>query len=631
MQFHLNGFRVGDPNVTEAVAVDDDPATVDVLIVGCGPAGLTLATQLAAFPQIATQIVDLKPGPLEVGQADGVACRSMEMFQAFEFADRVAREAYWVNEVTFWRPDDTDRIVRADRIQDVEDDLSEMPHVILNQARVHDFYLDRMAQSPRRLTPRYGRRLTGLERSSDPADADTPVIATFERVHRDGGTATETVRARYVVGCDGARSTVRSELGYELRGESARQLWGVMDVLAITDFPDIRLKCAIQSADRGSLLIIPREGGYLVRMYIELDELQGDERARDRDVTPDGLIDQARLVLQPYSLDVKEVAWWSAYEIGQRVCDRFDDGTPDPRIFIAGDACHTHSPKAGQGMNVSMADSFNLGWKLAAVVAGTADPSLLRTYSQERQAKAEELIDFDRDMARLFSEKPTTDAEAADFQRYFQQHGRYTAGVETRYDPSVITLGDSRQDLAAGLVVGMRFHSAAVIRLADARRIQLGHVLKADGRWRLFVFAGGDDRGQIGSPVWRLCDFLAHDPSSPVRRHTPTGDDVDATIDVRAVFQAAHRELAIETMPPLLLPSKGRYGLTDYEKVFCPDLAPGGDIFDLRTVDRDHGALVVVRPDQFVAAVLPVDDHLTLGRFFAGFMIDAATLSPSST
>ena len=79
MQFHLDGFRVGDPNVFERIqGVEESPQAVDVLIVGCGPAGLTLATQLAAFPQIVTRIVDLKGGPLEVGQADGVACRSME-------------------------------------------------------------------------------------------------------------------------------------------------------------------------------------------------------------------------------------------------------------------------------------------------------------------------------------------------------------------------------------------------------------------------------------------------------------------------------------------------------------------------------------------------------------------------
>ena len=89
-------------------------------------------------------------GPLEVGQADGIACRTMEMFEAFGFAERVAKEAYWVNETVFWKPDPRtpQRIRRSGRIQDVEDGLSEFPHVILNQARVHDFYLEVMHHSP---------------------------------------------------------------------------------------------------------------------------------------------------------------------------------------------------------------------------------------------------------------------------------------------------------------------------------------------------------------------------------------------------------------------------------------------------------------------------------------------------
>ncbi len=127
------------------------PEVVDVLIVGCGPAGLTLAAQLAAFPEITSLIVEQKPGRLLLGQADGVACRTMEMFEAFGFAERVRREAYWVNETTFWKPDDRDggRIVRGGRIQDTEDGLSEFPHVILNQAWVHDFDLDIMRNARR--------------------------------------------------------------------------------------------------------------------------------------------------------------------------------------------------------------------------------------------------------------------------------------------------------------------------------------------------------------------------------------------------------------------------------------------------------------------------------------------------
>ena len=381
MQFHLNGYRPGDPAVAELAAACPPPndADVDVLIVGCGPAGLTLAAQLAAFPTITTRIIDQKPGPLLVGQADGIACRTMEMFHAFGFSERVLREAYWVNETSFWKPGDADgTIARGGRIQDTEDGLSEFPHVILNQARIHDFLLDTMRNAPAHVEPNYATGFVGLDLPQRPGG---PVTV---RLERQAGEI-ETVRARYVVGCDGARSQVRKALGRSLSGESANQAWGVMDVLAVTDFPDIRLKTAIHSAEEGSLLIIPREGGYLVRMYIELDKLGAQERIADQGITIDRLIAAAGRILRPYTLEVKEVAWWSVYEIGQRLCAKFDD-VPDgegrvPCVFIAGDACHTHSPKAGQGMNVSMQDGFNLGWKLAAVLGGRSVPDILRTYS----------------------------------------------------------------------------------------------------------------------------------------------------------------------------------------------------------------------------------------------------------
>ncbi|OAN77060.1 phenol 2-monooxygenase [Sulfitobacter sp. EhC04] len=610
MQFHLNGFRPGDPAISDRTGRPAQTDTVDVLIVGCGPAGLTLAAQLAAFPEITTRILERKPGPLEVGQADGIACRSMEMFEAFGFAEKVAKEAYWVNEVAFWRPGAEGRkITRADRILDTEEGLSEFPHTILNQARVHNFYLEKMRNSPTRLTPDYNRALVSLARTDDP---DYPVRAVFDCLDAPG--TQETLRARYVVGCDGARSAVRSEMGLDLKGEATRQLWGVMDILAVTDFPDIRLKCAIQSADQGSILIIPREGGHMVRLYIEMDALHGNERAADKNLTAEALIAKAQAIMAPYALDVKEVAWWSAYEIGQRLCDRFDDasqgghGGKSARIFIAGDACHTHSPKAGQGMNVSMADAFNLGWKLAAVLRGQATPALLDTYSEERRAKAKELIDFDRDMARLFSAKPASTEEAAQFQRYFRQHGRYTAGVETRYDPSVLTADGTRQALATGLPIGMRFHSAPVIRVADAKPMQLGHTIKADGRWRLIAFAGRDDTGAPGGPMAQLGEGLA--------QRVPDGDP-DAVLDVRAVFQQPHRNLHIDRMPALLLPRKGRYGLIDYEKIFAADPAEGRDIFDLRSIDRNGGAMVLVRPDQYVAAILPLGDLAGFDAFLA--------------
>jgi len=637
MQFHLDGFEPGDPGVFDPAerhvasgASGSLPQDVDVLIVGCGPAGLTMAAQLAAFSDIKTCIVEQKDGPLLRGQADGIACRTMEMFDAYGFSERVLKESYWVNETAFWKPDEDKHgnIVRSGRVQDVEDGLSEFPHVILNQARVHDFFLDVMRKSPAKLAPCYLRRLLDVQAAATADDAVTVRLARLDAAHEG---QVETVRARYVVGCDGARSAVRRSIGRVLDGDSANHAWGVMDVLAVTDFPDIRLKTLIQSADDGSIIIIPREGGYLVRLYIELAKLDADERVSKRNITADDLIAKARAIFAPYTLEVKEIAWWSVYEIGQRLCDKFDD-VPEaavamhvPRVFIAGDACHTHSPKAGQGMNVSMQDAFNLGWKLAAVLRKRAAPELLHSYSAERQAVAKELIDFDREWAALLasSEKGETGGfDPAETQRYFVRHGRYTAGTATRYRPSIITAGSGAQQLAEGFQVGMRFHSAPVIRLADAKPLQLGHVARADGRWRIFAFAGAEDPAASNSAIRGLCKFLAEDQNSCIRRYTPTGADIDAVIDLRAVFQQNHRTLALESMPALLLPAKGRYGLRDYEKIFCAD-ADRGDIFAMRGIDREAGCMVVVRPDQYVAHVLPLDGHAELAAFFDGFMLPA--------
>ena len=640
MQFHLNGFQPGEPDIADPAErvppsgmAGSVPREVDVLIVGCGPAGLTLAAQLSAFADIKTCIVEQKPGRLLLGQADGIACRTMEMFDAFGFSERVLKEACWITETTFWKPDDNkpENIVRSGRVRDVEDGLSEMPHVILNQARVHDCYLDVMRKSPGKLEPYYSRRLIDLDVSAAARFEDHAVTVRLERLDAGHEGEIETVRARYVVGCDGARSTVRKSIGRELRGDSANHAWGVMDILAVTDFPDIRFKVLIQSAKEGSSIVIPREGGYLVRLYVELTHLDAGERVANRHITSDDLIAKARRILQPYTLDVKEVAWWSVYEIGQRLTDKFDDvpaediATRLPRVFIAGDACHTHSPKAGQGMNVSMQDGFNLGWKLASVLRRRCAPSLLHSYSAERQAVAKELIDFDREWAAILASAKADNkgADAAQTQDYFVRHGRYTAGTATHYRPSLLTAEASHQHLARGLVIGTRFHSAPVVRLSDAKPIQLGQIAKADGRFRIFIFADGGDPAAANSPVRTLCDFLGENPKSPVRRHTPDGADLDSVIDVRAVFQQPHDELTIEAMPPLLLPRKGRYGLIDYEKMFCPDPRSGHDIFTLRGIDRAAGCVVVVRPDQYVAHVLPLDAHAALADYFDGFMLQA--------
>jgi phenol 2-monooxygenase len=193
-------------------------------------------------------------------------------------------------------------------------------------------------------------------------------------------------------------------------------------------------------------------------------------------------------------MEVAETFWWSAYSIGQRLADHFHK---DNRIFLTGDACHTHSPKAGQGMNVSLQDGYNLGWKVAAVLKGQAPASILETYRVEREKVAADLIEFDRFFMRIFSSRSKS-SEAGDshtpsenFAEHFIKAGRYTAGLTAKYEDSVLTsTARSKASLAAGLNVGMRFPSAQVVRFCDSRAMQLVRAFPADGRWRIVVFVG---------------------------------------------------------------------------------------------------------------------------------------------
>lgn len=623
MQFHHHGYVSGDPRVKPAAGVGinrpaDLPDEVDVLIVGTGPAGMLAAAQLSQFPNVTTRIVERREGRLPIGQADGIQARSVETFQAFGFAERIIAEAYRITEMAFWKPDPADhsRIARAARAVDDEMGISEFPHLIVNQARVLDYFAEVMANSPTRMTPDYGYEFRGLE----VGQGEYPVTVTLARTSGPEEGQERVVRAKYVVGADGARSKVRDAIGCHLAGDAANHAWGVMDVLAVTDFPDIRTKCAIQG-EKGSILLIPREGGYLFRMYVDLGEVDPDTKGAIRKTTIEQIIHKANEILHPYTLDVRNVAWHSVYEVGHRLTDRFDDVLPDqrgtrtPRVFITGDACHTHSAKAGQGMNVSMQDGFNLAWKLGHVLEGRSPESLLSTYSEERQVVAKNLIDFDKEWSTMMAKKPEEFEHPSDLEDFYVRTAEFPAGFMTQYTPSMVTGSNTHQDLATGFPVGKRFKSAPVVRVGDTNPMHLGHHATADGRWRIYVFADAAPAGGH-SGVADFAEWLANSPQSPLAA-TPSDADPDAWFDVKVVYQQPHTAVDINAVPAVFRPRVGPFKLIDYEKVYATD--PAADIFELRGLDRG-GVVVVVRPDQYVANVLPLTATAELAEFFAGLL-----------
>ncbi|CAH0201379.1 FAD-dependent monooxygenase [Microbacterium sp. Bi128] len=608
MQFHHHGYVSGDPGVQSAAGTGIDrpadlPDEVDVLIVGSGPAGMLLAAQMSQFPRVTTRLIEKRAGRLVLGQADGIQPRSVETFQAFGFADRITAEAYNIGWMNFWAPDPAapERIVRTTRTEDYALKISEFPHLIVNQARVLDYFAEAAANGPARIAPDYGVEFVDLTVHHE---GEYPVEV---RVRDAAGE--RIVRAKYVAGCDGARSGVRQAIGRTHVGAASQHAWGVMDVLVETDFPDWRIKCAITAA-AGNILHIPREGGYLSRMYIDLGEVAADDDHRVRQTPIEEIIRRANEILHPYAIDVKQVAWHSVYEVGHRVTDRFDDDEESPRVFLTGDACHTHSAKAGQGMNVSMQDGFNLGWKLGHVLTGLAPADLLRTYSAERQPVAQQLIDFDREWSSLMARKPGEITDPDELSTYYLATAEFPSGFMTQYGPSPIVGADAAQELASGFPVGKRFHSVEVVRVCDGNPVHLGHHARADGRWRLYAFADADG---TALRAW------AEAARAIIKRFTPAGADPDAVFDAKAVFPGRWEDVV--DVPELFRPKSGQLGLTDLEKVFAasPSAWTTADIFAERGIAAD-GAVVVVRPDQYVAHVLPLTDPAGLERFLAGAM-----------
>ena len=641
MQYHLNGFKPGNYEIPDAARepaplppIIKLPTEVDVLIVGCGPAGLTMARQLSEFTDITTCIVEQESGPLLFGRADGISCRTIEIMEAFNCSEMIVKESYQLKQNAFWEPDSAhpENIKRTHKIADARLGLSEFTHSIVNQARLHEILLEGMKNSVTHLVPHYSRRLLSVDMDSQVTQdlSAYPVTATFERSDEGDADKIETVRARFIIGTDGARSVVRKSMSIALEGDSANKAWGVMDVLVVTDYPDIRVKSFIQSKENGAVMTIPREGGYLVRMYVELELLDKGQRAADIQLTEKDIIAKMQLIFSPYTVSVKEVAWWSIYEVGQRVADRFDDRPLNnaenliPRGFVAGDACHTHSPKGGWGLNTSLPDTFNLGWKLAAVLQGKSHPKLLQTYSPERRKVAQQLIEADKQLSKLVATSPTAKqseqqikTDITDIEKFMARQNGFVAGTAIEYFPSYICTGQENQTLASGFNIGQRFHSAEAIRVSDGRCQHLGHLNKADGRWRLFIFGSDQNPTDTASDSAQLIHFLAKSESSPVIKYTPEGTDIDSVIDVYGVFQ--QRDLAIEEIPGFLWPAKGKYGLNDYEKVFHAD--QDNDIYALRGIDRSRGCMVIVRPDQHIANILPLNAQTELSAFFDEFML----------
>lgn len=442
----------------------------------------------------------------------------------------------------------------------------------------------------------------------------------------------EVVHAKYVFGCDGARSWTRKQIGTRLVGEGKDALWGAVDIIPVTDFrkcdshlvglyeligleADLRVRSFVTTS-QGAMGIVPRENG-MIRIGVNLE---GIDRSQ---VSPETIIAEAHKLLTPYTMNFSYCDWYAVYQSNQRLGTSF---SKSERVFLAGDAVHTHSPKAGIGLNFSLQDStflcpqrgwtlltlklaYNLGWKVAHVIKGISKPSILKTYETERREVAQQLIAFDEDLTARFS-------AVEDIREVFEKALPFTSCTSIEYGPSMVVAKAganivSKQELAQHIIVGRRFASQQVIEQASGCPLQFQERFPSDGKYRIVVFAGDISRPDQLERVQKLGQTLA----LPQPKSQPeNGENI---FDVLVLHSSRREDVRFCKLPSTLCSQSQSNVYADN----LPYLGGLGTAYQAYGVDRLNGCLVVVRPDGHVLFVGELEDSDKLHEVFSEIML----------
>jgi 2-polyprenyl-6-methoxyphenol hydroxylase-like FAD-dependent oxidoreductase len=337
----------------------------DILVVGAGPTGLVLALWLTKLGA-RVRIVDKTAEPGTTSRAVAVQARTLELYRQVGLGDEVAERGRKAAAVNLWVAGKT--AARA-VFGDMGAGLSRYPYALIFPQDEHErLLIDRLAEAGVQVDRQ--TELLGFE------EAAGHVVAQLERP--DG--AQEECEAVYIAGCDGAHSTVRETLGIGFPGGVYAHLFYVADVEASGAAMNGEVHVALDTTD--FLAVFPLKGDGRARL---IGTVRQEAERQHENLSWD---DVSKRVIEWMRIHVGRVNWFSTYRVHHRVADHFRKG----RAFLLGDAAHIHSPVGGQGMNTGIGDAVNLAWKLAAVLHGRADPTLLDSYEPERIAFARRLV-----------------------------------------------------------------------------------------------------------------------------------------------------------------------------------------------------------------------------------------------
>ncbi|GAW16151.1 hypothetical protein ANO14919_055740 [Xylariales sp. No.14919] len=552
---------------------------VDVLVVGAGPVGLITAYQLARFGGVSVRIIERHAKSVQdaYGRAITLFPRTSEMLDQLGLADALLQEAFACRETAAYDARGEEVHGRGWSFLHAMKDSAFGFALVLRQKYQEEIF--RAALRRHGVEVEAAVELVGVD-VGDASSSRHPVVATARDAESG---ALKVTRCRYLVGADGGHSSVRRLLAIPFEGATSEDRWVRIDGHVKTNLPKPRTYCSIESPTHGNVLWVGLDRGATRIGYAFTD----DRASAYAEFDEQAAIAEAAAAVKPFTLEFEQVDWWTIYTVGQRVAKRF---SVDDRVFLVGDACHTHSSGAAQGLNTGIHDAVNLGWKLSLVLRGLAAPALLRTYEMERRPNVQKLIQYDADISRLMTNRlpenwqgdPAADVNEV-LGRVMDEAGAFSSGLGISYEPRVDNPLISASSSSGPLRPGMRAPDIPLLRPGTFERTRLYRETPNVGSFYVVFFVAESSEGFPGTV------FRGVEESRLLEEHIRSGSVAYLTI--------------LPTKVPSVYGSLGR-------AYFDTEDRTG---YQRYGVDPCRGGVVVVRPDGWICALMNIDSDVAHG------------------
>jgi len=581
----------------EKLVVDE----VDVLICGGGPVGLLIGYCLARYG-ISTHVIEEheRAKQTRYGRAAMIAPRTLEMLDQLDLADALGQIGFVVRgQVSYKNGERAESLTAASsNITDTFFDYL----LLCRQRYTEDVIRDGYAGCSHREVHN-GAKLVDFSINEG---GSFPVTSTIET--QDKGQSI--IQSKFIIGADGGRSKVRELAGIPFEGERSSRNWIRIDGIVETNMPEARGGiCGIESKSHGSVLWACLDHG-VTRVGFALPHKLWEELGAN--ITQDDVIQEAKKALHPFSLEFKTVDWWTVYSVGQRLAAKY---RARDRVFIAGDAGHTHSSGAAQGMNTGLHDAVNLSWKLAGHINGWLAEKVLDTYQTERRPIAKRIIDQDKiisvlvggEIPEAYKEDPNADPHHLLTETY-KANASLNSGLGIRYPPESLIVIDSIPRQSDKLSAGERAPDVLLQRPGLRIPLRLYSISKSDGKFTMLHFCGDPVKTRTLLQGWRH----SFDTTNALQRYS-TCVSSPITIMIGSNTSGSPPE---------------RLGFPSFGEVFY-DLE--GAAHERYGIADDKGAIFILRPDGTIGIICELGDGETMATYFKRFVIDEKDSLVSST